>query len=199
MDQHKTCARCKASKAREDFPPGKRWADGLYPYCRDCKRAVQRADHAKHKAVRNERMNAHYVANKDAYKARAKAAYVADPEAGKRRATAWAVANPERRHEIQLSSFRRRYALDPEPKRETWRRRNAAIRRGCAVYPFTPEQLAAKVAYWGGRCWICSAPYEAIDHVKPLAKMGPHMLANLRPICTSCNTRKKDRWPFLAA
>lgn len=82
--------------------------------------------------------------------------------------------------------------------REHDRRRYASVKRGCAVYPFTTEQLAAKVAYWGHRCWICRGPFEAIDHVKPLAKLGPHMLANLRPICTACNTRKRDRWPFIS-
>jgi 5-methylcytosine-specific restriction endonuclease McrA len=77
-----------------------------------------------------------------------------------------------------------------------WRRRHAAIKRGVAVYQFTSEQVAAKVAFWGALCWVCRAPYEAIDHVKPLAKGGPHMLANLRPICTACNSRKRDRWPL---
>ncbi|MFI1913471.1 HNH endonuclease [Nocardia sp. NPDC020380] len=52
------------------------------------------------------------------------------------------------------------------------------------------------MAYFGGRCWLCRAPYEAIDHVKPLAQGGAHCLSNLRPICSPCNLRKGDRWPF---
>jgi 5-methylcytosine-specific restriction endonuclease McrA len=139
-----------------------------------------------------------YRADPEPYKVRARERYARVPDVVKAQATAWAQANPERRHEIRLASFRRQYAIDPERFRESWRKRQAAIRRGCAVYPFTTDQLAAKVAYWGFRCWICSGPFEAIDHVKPLAKQGPHMLANLRPICTACNTRKRDRWPFAA-
>jgi len=32
------------------------------------------------------------------------------------------------------------------------------------------------------------------DHVKPLAKGGAHMLANLRLACSRCNNVKSDRW-----
>lgn len=195
----KVCARCRTSKPVADFPPGKKWRDGLFPYCRECKRARQRADHAKHKPIRNAVARAQYLKNPDAFKARARARYEADPETWKQAVRAWAQANPARRREIATASARRRYALDPEPKREAWRRRHAAIRRGCAVYPFTPDQLAAKIAYWVDRCWVCAGPYDSIDHVKPLAKGGPHMLANLRPICTPCNTRKRDRWPYTPA
>ncbi|MGX7727586.1 HNH endonuclease [Rhodococcus sp. 5G237] len=35
-----------------------------------------------------------------------------------------------------------------------------------------------------------------VDHVKPINKGGPHMLANLRPACGPCNSRKRDQWPF---
>lgn len=198
-DGEKFCPRCREVKPCAEFGAHKKWADGLFPYCRPCKRASDRASHVRHKPDRNAAMREQYSANKDAYKARAAAQYERDRDAGKRRATEWAKANAVRRLEIRTESARRRYAIDPEPKREAWRRRHAAIRRGCAVYPFSPTQLAAKVAFWGSRCWICSGPYDAIDHVKPLAKQGPHMLANLRPVCTPCNTRKRDRWPFLAA
>lgn len=198
MDQSKRCSKCGETKPRTEFGPSKQTPDGLFRYCRTCKRAADRASHQRHRPERTAKMRAAYRANPAPYIARATAQYERDREAGKRRATAWAQANPERRHEIRLASDRRRYAINPERKREVWRKRHAAIKRGCQAYPFTTDQLAAKVAYWGGRCWVCSGPFEAIDHVKPLAKLGPHMLANLRPICTACNTRKRDRWPFAA-
>lgn len=199
MDQCKTCARCKIAKPRDQFGAGKKWSDGLFPYCRECKRAADRASHAKHKLIRNAAMREHYRANRDAYLVRAAVQYQLDREAKKRQAVAWAQANPARRLAIRQASFRKAWTADPERFREQWRKRHAAIRRGCAIYPFTTAQLAAKVVYWGDRCWVCSGPWDSIDHVKPLAKQGPHMLANLRPICTPCNTRKRDRWPFLAA
>lgn len=199
MTQCKVCSRCRESKPLDQFGPSKQTPDGLFRYCRPCKRTSDAATYARNKERWRPSRRAHYRANRDVYIARAKAQYYADREAGKARATAWAQANAERRQEIRLASDRRRYALDPERKREAWRKRHAAIKRDCAVYPFTTDQLAAKVAYWGERCWICAGAWDSIDHVKPLAKRGPHMLANLRPICTPCNTRKRDRWPFQVA
>lgn len=79
------------------------------------------------------------------------------------------------------------------------KRRYKARKRAAVTVTFTADQLAQKVTHWGHCCWICRGPYQAVDHVKPLAKGGPHMLANLRPICTRCNSSKNDRWPFLAA
>lgn len=199
MHESKRCSRCGETTPLGNFGPSKQTPDGLFRYCRPCKRTADRLSHARHKPQRNASMRAHYRANRASYIARAAAQYEFDRDAIKKRARAWALGNPGRRKEIANGSFRRRYAIDPEPMRESWRRRQAAIRRGCVVYPFTTEQLAAKVAFWAGRCWVCSGPFEAIDHVKPLAKGGPHMLANLRPICTACNTRKRDHWPFEAA
>ncbi|WP_461165382.1 HNH endonuclease [Arthrobacter sp. R4-81] len=37
------------------------------------------------------------------------------------------------------------------------------------------------------------------DHVKPISKGGSHCLANLRPICQSCNSSKGGRWPLTKA
>lgn len=196
MTDGKRCARCGETKPLDDFPDGKKWSDGKFPYCRVCKRAAERESHARNRAKRNAKMREHYAGNKEPYKARARAQYAADPAAGAKRAAAWAAANPERAREIRIACERRSYAINPERKREVFRRRYAAIRRGCAVLPFTTEQLAAKVAYWGGLCWMCSAPYESIDHVKPLNKGGAHILSNLRPACGPCNTRKRDHWPI---
>jgi 5-methylcytosine-specific restriction endonuclease McrA len=187
----KRCAKCGQTKPTSDFGADRTRPDGLFPYCRSCKREVYRADHQKHKADRNAKGRADYRAKRGAYIARAKRRYAEQPDIVKAQARAWAKANPERRRAIVAAWSRR----NPEARRENWRRRHARL-LDAAVVPFTPEQLAAKVAYWGNRCWICGGPYEAIDHVKPLAKGGLHILANLRPICRADNTRKRDRWPL---
>lgn len=79
-------------------------------------------------------------------------------------------------------------------------RRSEELRRArkAAVFTvaFTSEDLRQKWQYYGDRCYLCGAAAEATDHVKPIAKGGPHMLANLKPICTPCNSRKRDRWPY---
>lgn len=72
-------------------------------------------------------------------------------------------------------------------------RRRALLRAatGCASL----EQVMARVAFYGYRCWMCGAERQSIDHVIPLAKGGSNWPANLRPVCTTCNSRKQDRLP----
>lgn len=71
-----------------------------------------------------------------------------------------------------------------------------ARRKSAPMLEFTTAQVMERMAYWGNRCWICSGPFESIDHVKPIAKGGWHILANLRPSCRPCNNRKCARWPL---
>jgi hypothetical protein len=64
----------------------------------------------------------------------------------------------------------------------------------------TREAIQARLDFYGGLCWICrTAPAQAMDHVKPLAAGGSNWPANLRPACTSCNSRKGATWPWSRA
>jgi len=104
------------------------------------------------------------------------------------RARQWKLANPERNRE----NMRRKSLV-----------RNAK-KKAATVVAFTQEQLDQRMAYYGNRCWIqipgvCTGAFDHVDHVKPLIKDGPHMLANVRPACAPCNQRKSDKWPFEAA
>jgi 5-methylcytosine-specific restriction endonuclease McrA len=103
----------------------------------------------------------------------------------------WSKAHWDRERERQYA-WRR---ANPEAWAEVVRRYRAAKLKA-TVGVVTPELLAAKLAYWGNQCWMCGHEPSAVDHVKPISKGGPHALANLRPACKSCNSRKKDRWPF---
>ena len=61
--------------------------------------------------------------------------------------------------------------------------------------PVESKELAGRVSMFGGACYICGAPWEAIDHVKPVSAGGPFKtLSNLRPICQQCNSIKSGRW-----
>lgn len=72
--------------------------------------------------------------------------------------------------------------------------RRRARRQKVTTLPVSARDIAAKFAYWGGCCWMCSATATSIDHVKPIVASGPHMLSNLRPACGSCNSSKGGRW-----
>lgn len=104
----------------------------------------------------------------------------------------------------QVDSYTNKVSPNRDAKRE-WVRANPLARRnaqhqrraqmvGSAVYVIARQQIAARMQYFGNRCWMCRGPFEAIDHVKPLSAGGPHILANLRPACTQCNSRKSGRW-----
>jgi 5-methylcytosine-specific restriction endonuclease McrA len=107
--------------------------------------------------------------------------YRADPvnqQTARDRANAFRVANPDRRSDYH-------------------HRRRVRMLDGPLGGLIAPEALRSKFAYWGNRCWMCSATGDlTIDHVKPLSKGGLHILANIRPACSECNARKQARWPF---
>jgi 5-methylcytosine-specific restriction endonuclease McrA len=115
----------------------------------------------------------------------------------------WITANPEKMreasrrwkqtHREEVARYNRANPRHAQ-KAEVQRQRRARL-SGTRVISISVTSIRAKWAYWGDRCWMCGEPATATDHVKPLAKGGAHMLCNLRPICKSCNSHKKDRWP----
>jgi 5-methylcytosine-specific restriction endonuclease McrA len=107
---------------------------------------------------------------------------------------AWSAANRDKRREI----VRRYDAAHPEVHRNVVARIRAR-RAGVDLLHFPAEQLFERMAYYGFKCWMCRGEFQHIDHVKPLSKGGPHLLANLRPACASCNAKKNSRWPFPTA
>lgn len=188
----KRCAKCKEMLPVTEFGVGKRWKDGLFPYCRPCKRECDQRDRVKHREVRTAAAAARYAANPEPAKARSRKRYEENPDAWKAASLKWAKNNPEKRkaaytawqqrnmHTIVRENVRRRYAT----------------RKGAVAIKFSKAQLEQRMAFYGNRCWVCRGPREAVDHVKPLTKGGAHMLCNLRPICWSCNSRKGNAWPF---
>lgn len=114
-------------------------------------------------------------------------------------------------HREKYREYTHRYlANDPSrverdaATRKTWNQANTdrlavyAKRKRAAKLansiPYTPVQLAARFAMWGGMCWMCGAIATDADHVKPLSKGGWDCLSNLRPACRSCNASKNARW-----
>ena len=105
----------------------------------------------------------------------------------------------------------RRWRLDSENARShsemnrKWRRENhdrilarnrdrRALLKGAGGRA-TPEQIEARMAFYGHRCVYCGGPFEHIDHVKPISRGGTNWPANLRPSCKPCNLSKHARTP----
>lgn len=94
----------------------------------------------------------------------------------------------------------RRFRTDAERDRRRWSHRVEDWRRRHprATGSASPTQLRARVAFYGGLCWMCrERPGTTIDHVKPLGSGGSLWPANCRPACPACNARKGGRWPFV--
>lgn len=191
----RACRECKRILPLSDYYRDKRGPSGYRSNCKDChkaavmdraranpeqvrfRQAVYRAD-PEHRRLARER-TARYRAEKPEAVQSAQQRYRSDPEhqqLARERARAWRIANPERRAE------------------QAGRRR--ALQRSSAATRIPMALLAAKLAYWGWCCWMCGGEPSTWDHVKPLAKGGAHLLANLRPACGPCNGSKKARWPY---
>lgn len=98
-------------------------------------------------------------------------------------------------HQAEITDYLRQWAQDNPHRIAEYRHRRSAHKAAAEGYA-TAEKIQARIDFYGGRCWVCAAPWEQIDHVKPLAKHGSGWPANLRPICKSCNASKKATWPY---
>lgn len=152
--------------------------------------AISAANAKKYAERRDEILawhRAHYADNRDRIKAESSAYFWANREH---------VLEQQRRRRLSgepAAAVRARRKARPESFRAKEERRRAREANAYTV-EFSTEALRQRLAYFGNACWMCRGPYEALDHVKPLSKHGPHMLANIRPSCRSCNSRKRDRW-----
>lgn len=118
---------------------------------------------------------------------------LAHPDKQDASAKRWRDANAEKVRGYRRAAKKR----NPVANRSYVRARKARLQH-LSVIPFTPDQLRQRFSMFSG-CWMCGAVAGTIDHVKPLAHGGAHILANLRPACLTCNSRKGDRWPLEAA
>lgn len=216
----KICCTCKQLKKLAEFNRYRASKDGRQRRCRDCQRSAGKTYYGEHRAelvassrawnvahpervAESERRRASSERRKawEAAYAERKAQlqrdrYAKNPEPARKRARAWS-QTPEarawRRAYKQSRPQDDAYALHPERGREKARRRRAR-KRTAQVIPFTPRQLDARMAVFGYLCWMCGRQADTVDHVKPLAAGGAHALANLRPACRSCNSRKCAQW-----
>lgn len=169
----KACNTCGRELPFEMFGTS---SNGFRHQCHECRRVDGRAN---------------YAANAEAIRAQCRERYRRDP----RRHNDYTIKSRRARRAAFNAYCRKWHAAHPEVGREAAKRRKAR-KMGAAVVPFTFETLQQKLAYWGKRCWMCGGEPDTVDHVKPLARGGYHIIANFRPACRSCNSRKADKWPL---
>jgi len=105
----------------------------------------------------------------------------------------WRAKNKEKCVAMDRINKARYRTKHPEKVHEHHANRRAVIRN--AVGRSSPEQIRARIEYYGGKCYMCGDPYKHIDHVIPLSRGGSNWPANLRPACAPCNLRKHNKLP----
>lgn len=191
------CTLCGEWRSISDFYRDGRASGGRRKDCKPCCLARDR------KRKSDPEVRAAYLAYQATYRQ-------AHREKARATTARYRAENPRRVH-AALEAFRARpenqqtartraraFRLANPGRRAEYERRRRALKKLSETIGFIqPAQLTAKLAYWGNRCWMCRSHEDLqIDHVKPLAKGGAHVLANLRPACRPCNLRKSDRWPY---
>jgi 5-methylcytosine-specific restriction endonuclease McrA len=181
----KSCPECNEVKPLTDFHKDKSKRDGAASYCKPC---------AKNKARKWE------CANRDRKNANSRASYQKNIEKQRERSKAKYLAN----RDYYRSYHDEWYADDSNKLRKALNRgRRVAESLGSTWHDISAER---QYAYWEANgiskdhCHYCEKHFGAIDrsqisidHVEALSNSGPHVVENIVPACTSCNSSKNDR------
>lgn len=190
MNDLKACAQCKVLFPRSRFGQRKARSGNIVPrsYCRACERKKSKERYDPQKA----RQHYEYVKQNDPERLKRYGATrrAKNPEKHKDAARQWREKNKER-----VAEYARAYKQQNRAAATAWERGRHARKKSAELLPFSKDQLMARLSMFPG-CWMCGGPKETVDHVKPLSKGGAHALANMRPACRSCNSRKRNKWPL---
>ncbi|MGE5619734.1 MAG: HNH endonuclease signature motif containing protein [Sphingomonadaceae bacterium] len=99
------------------------------------------------------------------------------------------------KNQIRESARRsQQYASDPKLRARCQARRVTRRNLEAQGPGRTEEEWTALKAKYGNKCLACGSHGRLVpDHVMPLSQGGPHTIANIQPLCLSCNAAKKDR------
>jgi 5-methylcytosine-specific restriction enzyme A len=180
---------CKGNeKPESEFCLRKRSRDGLNAWCKECVRSDNKRRYDTDPAYRAKAKvhplpSAVYSA-KDL--ARHKRHYASDP--GLR----------ARIRRYQREYFKQRWENDPEFRRN--RQQATDSRKRGLVGIYTYEEWMAKLDEFNWCCAYCGCdltqlptPEVTADHVVPVSKGGPNVIANIMPACRACNSSKGNR------
>jgi 5-methylcytosine-specific restriction endonuclease McrA len=181
VDGLKRCPGCHETKAVAEFYKDKLAYDGLNQHCKACVAVRNKAYYDAHQ----EQERARYVEHGD--ERRAKGAIYRAVHREVMQAYRDATAEHKR---IQSRAY---YALHPETALKSGRKRRA--HRAAVGGTITTSEWNELAWAFGNRCLCCGTKDKPLtmDHVIPLSKGGPHVIANVQPLCQTCNNRKGVR------
>jgi 5-methylcytosine-specific restriction endonuclease McrA len=183
----KRCPGCEETKSAANFYASKTSKDGLQSRCKDCNRTTAREFARAHKAEKKEYAAQWYQRNREKSLTRNRQWHAENVEYVAQQKKRWRETNPD---------YQILWCQSNRDRQREYRDRRRSRQNSVPICSFTALELKQRWEYYGNCCWVCREIATETDHVKPLAKGGAHMLCNLRPICKSCNSRKRDRWPL---
>ncbi len=207
----KRCPKCGIDKPDDQFHKNRAGKDGLADDCKDCNIARSRAWYASHRDEARAANHERYMKNRDREREKRHEYYLDHKGQAIERAQKWSNENPDRRREINrawaaehpdtLTRWRKSH---PDSRREShrkWSEKNPAKlreykhkRRSLEVGnggSFTAEEWEALCDLYVHRCLACGEKRPlTVDHVVPIAKGGRNDIANIQPLCLSCNDKK---------
>lgn len=184
----KTKHTCKACDRIRTRALTRRWRAAHIDTVRARDRIKRRAYVEKHRDEINAKQRAEYTwrSAPARERARARVRQTADVNAYHRRLR---ISNPE--HYARHKELNRRWAAAHRDLVAQYTRKHRMLRNGAAGF-FTLAEFRSLCARYGNRCLACGATDRNLtaDHVVPLTRGGSNHLANIQPLCQSCNSRK---------
>lgn len=205
----KQCSKCGRMLSVSLFHKDSKSVDGHVRRCKECV-----ASGSKQR----------YSANRDDIRAKCRDRY-SDNRASisERRSKRWRESPEIRAHALEYNrthrhitrggckKWRQKNAQYDNDRKRAWEKehpesrrlvlaRYRALLKSLRICEIKRSDLLLRISVFGDKCAHCGAPWEHLDHVKPISRRGPHCLANLRPACAPCNHRKSggDAMKWLA-
>ena len=173
----KYCVMCKNKLSTTEFHKNRARPDKLDTRCKLCSKERRKILYHENPAKEIEKSSIYRKNNLEKYRQYAR----------KYRTT----EKKKQYNRVYKSNWLKLHPEHNQRKRHIYR-----ARKHNASGTYTLKQATDRIKFYGYRCWICSNPYEAIDHVKPLSRGGSNFASNLRPICKQCNSLKGNQWPY---
>lgn len=175
--EFKMCSRCRESLPVAQFNRNKAQPDGLQNQCKGCRKIVAAETYDTRRAWRaanaerlKEKQREYYHANPDPQIQRTRARYRANPDLAKKQSAERDRANPA--------------------AKTVRGHRYLALKHGCPG-TFTAQEWLDLCARHNQRCAMCGEQKPlTVDHIIPRSQKGPNVIANIQPLCLSCNGKK---------
>lgn len=168
--KQKWCHRCKQWRPHRAFTRDRTRYDGLYARCADCRSTRVAAGPTLRKRREMKQNGLKWC----------------------RECREWAPAiacsnGLCRRHAAEGERIRYQY----DPAYRMYRLNQTSMRK--RNVPAVPLELRHNLTEWfEGLCAYCDSVAVTFDHIDPVSRGGQTIRGNIVPVCTSCNSRKKD-------